>query len=181
MRRHLACVVIEQAVHGSEQCLRLIEGQRRLAPQAGLQIRHQQSCGDSLAGNIADDQAQPLRPEIQEIEIIASHLARLQADACVFHGFQLGLNLRKQPRLHLLGYFQFVGGTAFGFEFLGVLLPSQLQASPYLIESFQSKRIPVWIFEPGIGPAPERASPGELQNEPRVRSTLCTWREHLRS
>src|SRR5271157_3383947 len=98
----VASVVIEQAVHGPEQCLRLIEGQRRLAPQAGLQIRHQQSGGDSLARNIANDQRQPLRPEIQEIEVVPSYLSRLQADTCVLHGFQLRLNLRKQPCLHFL-------------------------------------------------------------------------------
>jgi hypothetical protein len=37
----VAGVVIEEAVHRPEQRLGLIEGQRRLAPQAGLQIRHQ--------------------------------------------------------------------------------------------------------------------------------------------
>jgi hypothetical protein len=31
--------------------------------------------------------------------------------------------------------FQFLGGAAFGFEFLGVRLPAQLQALPHLIEA----------------------------------------------
>ena len=48
----VAGIVIEQAVHRPEQRLGLIEGQRRLAAQAGLQVRYQQSCGDALAGNI---------------------------------------------------------------------------------------------------------------------------------
>src|SRR6516162_1514550 len=65
----VAGVVVEDAVYRSEQYLRPIEGQGRLASQAGLQIRHQQSGGDPLAGNIADDQRQPLRPEIQKVEI----------------------------------------------------------------------------------------------------------------
>ena len=144
----VAGVFVEQTVHGPEERLRLIKRQCRLAPQAGLQICHQQSCSDPFAGNIPDDHAQPLCPAAQEIEVISSHLPRWQAEACVFQRFQLGLNLRKQPRLHLLGDFQFMGGTAFGFEFLGMLLPSQLQASSHLIESLQSKRIPVRIFEP---------------------------------
>src|SRR4029077_7180071 len=105
---------------------------------------------------IADDQPESLRSEIQEIEIIPSHLARLQADTRVLDCFQLRLNLRTQRRLPLPRYFQFLGGTAFGFEFLGVRLPAQLQALPHLIEAFQAKRIPVRILETRIGAAPPR-------------------------
>ena len=82
--------------------------------------------------------------------------------------FNCGWNLWKQPRLHLLGYFQLMGSTAFGLEFLGVLLASQLQASPHLIESFQSKRIPVRILEPGIGPAPGRVLRGRHEMNPAL-------------
>src|SRR4029077_11505514 len=162
----VASVVIEQAVHRPEQHFGLIEGQRRLAPQAGLQIRHQQSGGDPLAGNIADDQPQPLWPEIQEIEIIPSNLARLQADTRVLYRFQLRLNLRKQPRLHLPRYFEFLGGAAFGFEFLGVRLPAQLQALPHLIEAFQANRISVRILETRIGAAPPRRLRSSYKTNP---------------
>jgi hypothetical protein len=39
---------MEEAVHRLEQSLGLVEGQRHLAPQAGLQIRHQPSGGDLM-------------------------------------------------------------------------------------------------------------------------------------
>src|SRR6516225_3985106 len=151
----VAGVVVEDAVYRSEQYLRPIEGQGRLASQAGLQIRHQQSGGDPLAGDIADDQRQPLRPEIQKVEIIPPNLPCLQAHTCILDGFQLRLNLGKQPGLDLLRYFKFLGCAAFGFEFFSVYLPSQLQAPLDLIKAFQSKHIPVWIFEACKGPAPQ--------------------------
>src|SRR5215471_3595410 len=43
---------------------------------------------------------------------------------------------------------------AFGFEFLGVCLPAQFEASPDLIETFQPELISVRIFKPRISPAP---------------------------
>src|SRR5207344_2947562 len=54
-----------------------------LAAQVRLQVRHQQRSRDSLAGDVADHEPQPLLAEAQEIEIVAAHLARLHAAASV--------------------------------------------------------------------------------------------------
>ena len=112
--------------------------------------------GASLAGNVTDNQPQALWSEIQKVEVVPAYLSRLQAGTFIGDGFQLRPNLRKQARLHLLGDFQLLGYAAFGFEFLSVRLPAQFQASPHLIEPFQSKQIPVGIFKACEGSTPRR-------------------------
>jgi hypothetical protein len=80
----------------------------------------EKSSSYALAGDVADDEAEPPLADIEEVEIIASHLASGKAQASVFESLGLGMDLRKQARLYLLGDFQFLSRTAFGFKLLGV-------------------------------------------------------------
>src|SRR4051795_3240199 len=60
----LGSVVIEEPVHGLQKLLRLIQSDGALAAQVRLKVRHQESRGDALSGNIANYQAKALLSEI---------------------------------------------------------------------------------------------------------------------
>ena len=49
-----------------------------------LEVRHQKGGGDSLAGDVSRDQPETPSAKVQEIEIVAANLARLDARARVF-------------------------------------------------------------------------------------------------
>ena len=53
-------VLAKKLVHGAQQALRLVDSNSALAAQIGLKIGHQQRRGDSLTGNVADDEAEAL-------------------------------------------------------------------------------------------------------------------------
>ena len=100
-----------------------------LAAQIRLQIRHQQSRGDSFARDVADHQPQALLTEIQKIVVIAAHLAGLDANARIIERAKGRQRLREKPGLHHACNFQFLGRTAFEFQLLGdgaaLLLPAR--------------------------------------------------------
>jgi hypothetical protein len=96
-------VLKEQAVHGPEQELGMIQSKGALAAEVGLQVRHEKSSSYAFAGDVADDEAEPPLADIEEVEIIASHLASGKAQARVFESLGRGMDLRKQARLYLLG------------------------------------------------------------------------------
>src|SRR5215469_5452753 len=58
--RTVGRVVAKKLVHGAQHALRLVHGDGALAPKIGLEVGHQQCRGDSLAGNVANDEPQPL-------------------------------------------------------------------------------------------------------------------------
>src|SRR5690349_7152256 len=72
-------ILIEKLIHGMQKALRFIQRNGTLAPQIGLQVGHQKSAGNSLSGNVSQHQTKPLATEIEEVVIVATHLAGLQA------------------------------------------------------------------------------------------------------
>jgi len=64
------------------------------------------------------------------------------------------MNLREEAGLYLLGNFQLLRGAPFSFEPVGVLTTPGFQAAPYLVESSQPKRIPIYVLETGEDPTP---------------------------
>jgi len=132
-------VLEKQAVHRAQQTARMIAGDSTLAAKIGLQVGHQQSGGDAFAGDVADDQAKPVLAEIEEVEIISSNFAGGMAQAGVFEGFGLGMDLWEQARLHLLGDFHFLGSAAIGFEFLGESAALSFDAERQFVEAGEAK------------------------------------------
>src|SRR5258708_362221 len=94
-------VVVKQLVNSSQQPLWIIPGDRALAAQIRLQVRHQQSAGNPFSRDVSKHQSEPLPPEIEEVVIIAADLASLYADAGIVQRLQHGKVLWKEPRLHL--------------------------------------------------------------------------------
>jgi hypothetical protein len=52
----ISSIFIKELIDRSEELLRLIGGNRALAAEACLKIRHQQSGSDSFSGDIGNDQ-----------------------------------------------------------------------------------------------------------------------------
>src|SRR5712664_1812750 len=81
-------IVAKELVHGAQEALWLVESDGALAAQIGLKIGHEESGGDSLSGNVANDEAEALAAEIQEVVIITADFAGLDAQAGVFEGLE---------------------------------------------------------------------------------------------
>ena len=113
----------------------MIQSESRLAAQVGLQVGHEKGGGDSFAGNVADDEAELVLAEVEDIEVIASHVAGGKAKAGVFEGLRFGMDLREEAGLDLLGDFQFLGGAAFQFQLLGDGPALLFQRAANIVES----------------------------------------------
>ena len=82
-------VFVKKVIHRMQQAFGMIQSDGTLAAQIRLQVGHEKGSGNSFTGNIADDQAEPSLAEIEEVEVIASDLAGLNAKASVFEGLRL--------------------------------------------------------------------------------------------
>jgi hypothetical protein len=125
----------------------MIQSHSTLAAQVCLQVRHQKSGGNSFAGDIADHEAKPLLAEIEEVEVVPSDLPGLNAHACIFQSLRLRMDLRKEPGLHLLCYFQFLGGAAFGFYLLGERAALRFNSTCQFIEAGEPEGVSIHNFK----------------------------------
>ena len=112
-------VLEEEAVDGLEEELGFVAGEGELAAEVGLEIGHQESGGDALACDVADDEAETLVAEGEEVVVVAADVAGLDADAGVVEGIELGEGLGEETGLDLLGDLELLGGAALGLEAFG--------------------------------------------------------------
>src|SRR5438128_3871248 len=77
----------------------------------------------------------------------AADLASLEANTLAVERLEGRRHLRKEPRLCLLGHFQFQGGAAFGFPPVGMRAALRLDLPSHLFRGQKRKRVPVDIFE----------------------------------
>lgn len=64
--------------------MRFIDGAGALAAEMRLKIGHEQSSGDTLAGNIADDETEAVVTEMQVIVVIATNVASGKTNTAEF-------------------------------------------------------------------------------------------------
>jgi hypothetical protein len=76
--------VKEELVDGTEETRKIVESDGVAAAQIGLQIGHQESAGNSLPGDIGENESKARGAEIEEVVIVAADLARLHAGSGVF-------------------------------------------------------------------------------------------------
>ena len=152
----LVGILVKELVHGTQQALGFVEGDRALAAKIRLQIGHQKSRGHSLARDIGDYQPEAPAAQVEKIVVIAAHLAGLDASARIFDGFDRRQSLREEPGLYLFGNLQFLCGAAFRFQLRGKLPALRFDLPIDLVEAHQLKRVSVHIPEPGEDPAPNR-------------------------
>src|SRR5690348_12476556 len=106
-----------------------------------LQVGHQQGSGRSFSGNIANDQSETLAAEIEEVVVIAAHLACLDADAGIFESRGARLDLGKKPGLNLSGILQFLSFAAIGLDFLAVCEPLLFYLASDVVTAEKRERV----------------------------------------
>src|SRR5229473_196685 len=153
----VGCVVAEELVDGAKEALGLVEGDGALAAQIGLKIGHQEGGGDAFPGDVADDETDTLAAEIEEVVIIATDFASLDAQASIFEGFEWWLRLGEEPGLGLFGNFDFLRGAAFGFQPPGEGAALRFDGVGHFVEADQRKGIAVGILEASKDAAPNRS------------------------
>src|SRR6476620_4588855 len=90
--------LVKEPVDRLQKALGLVDRSRALTAQMGLKVGHEQRGRHALPGDVADDQTQPVSPEIEKIVVIAAHPARLDAGACVLKGAHCRKSLGKESR-----------------------------------------------------------------------------------
>src|SRR5882762_3545388 len=148
-------VVAKELVHGAQEALRLIQSDGALAAEIGLQIGHQESGGDSFSGDVADDEAEAVAPETEEVVVITTDFAGLNTKAGVFEGFERWLLLREEPGLDLLGDFDFLRSATFGIQPLGKSAALGFDGVGDLVETHERKGIAVKVLETGKDTTPD--------------------------
>ena len=93
-------------------------------------------------------------PEIEEIVVVATHPARLDACACVLQRAHRRKSLRKEPRLHLHGDLELVRGAPLGLLLLGGGATLRFDRAADLVEADQGERVPIDVLEAREGAAP---------------------------
>jgi len=63
----------QQPVHGKQEFIQLVGGQRGMAAQACLQVRHQQRRCDPFAGNVSNDQRNAFSAQIEKIIVVSAY------------------------------------------------------------------------------------------------------------
>src|SRR5208282_6493908 len=96
-------VFAEQAIHRLKQQRQVVERQRVLAADVGLEIGHQQRSGDALSRNVRQDDGEAAGAQIEEVVVVAADDARLDAAAGVFERGEWRHFLREEFRLHFAG------------------------------------------------------------------------------
>ena len=144
-------VLEEEAVDGLEEGLGLVAGEEELAAEVGLEVGHEKRGGDAFAGDVADDEAEALVAEGEEVVVVAADVAGLDADAGVVEGFERREGLGEEAGLNLLGDLELLGGAAFGLDFLGCDLALLLDLAGELVGADEFEAVAVDVLEAGEG------------------------------
>ena len=120
-----------------------------MVTQMGLQIGHQESGGNSFSGDVANDQAEAFAAEIEEVEIIAADVARLDAQSRIFKSCECRPSLGKKPALYLPGKFKLLVNAALGLISFGVRAALRLDFANDRVITEERERVAIQILEGG--------------------------------
>src|SRR5258708_288996 len=156
-------ILVEEAIYREQEALRLFQNKRHvgaarvagaLVSEMRLEIGHQESCRDSFAANIADHQAKLIAAEIEKIVIIATYVAGLDANGCVFQGGKSRMGLWEEPRLDVPGELQFLAQAMFGFRPLGMGAALCLNLAVDRVITQKREGVSIGVFKSGRDCAP---------------------------
>ena len=117
--RAVGRVLREELVDDAKNIFQAIVRDGALAAQIGLQVGHEQRSGDAFAGNVADDETEAIRAEVEKIVIIAADGARGITVTGIVERLNRRANLREKTALDFVGDFQFLSRATFEFELGG--------------------------------------------------------------
>ena len=142
-------VLEEEAVDGLEEELGPVAGKGELAAKVGLEIGHEQGGGDAFAGDVADDEAEPMAVEGEEVVVVAADVTGLDAGSGVVEGFEGRQGLREEAGLDLAGDLKLLGGAAIGLDFFGRTATLLLDLAGKVVGADQFKTVAVDVLETG--------------------------------
>lgn len=146
-KRAIRSVLAEKVIDGLKQTLWLIQRDRALVADIGLQIGHQKSRRDAFAGNVADDQPEAIGAEIDKVVVVAADSPRGKTVPSVIERREWRTKLRKKTALDFGGDFELLRGAAFGFEFRGGGSALGFKGVRDLVEAHESEGVAVDIAE----------------------------------
>lgn len=152
----VGCVLGEELIDGLEEAFGVVEGNGALAAEIGLQIGHEKRGGNSLPGDVADDETETIGAEVEEVVIVAADGARRAAVTGIIETADWRTKLWEKPALDFVGDFEFLGGAAFGFEFGGGGAALGFESVGDFVEADESEGVAVDIAETGDDAAPDR-------------------------
>ena len=155
--------VEEKLVDGVQEPREIVESDGVTAAEIGLKIGHEECAGNSLPGNVSENEGEARGAEIEEVIVVATDLARLHTGAGIVEGGERRKDLRKQPGLDVAGDIHFMSGAAFGFHAVGDVLRETniLQSDGGLTRD----RIEQALVFTGVGLFGERLAEDEETNE----------------
>ena len=154
--RAVGRVLGEELIDGVKEALGLIERNGALAAEIGLQIGHEERGGNSLPGDVADDETETIGAEVEEVVIVAADSARRAAVTRIIETADWRTKLWEKAALDFVGDFQFLDGAAFGFELGGGGTALGFESVRDLVEADERKRVAIDIAEASDDAAPDR-------------------------
>ena len=128
-----------------------------------MKISHEQRAGNSLPGDIREDEGEARGSEVEEIVVVATDLASLHTGARVVEGGERRKDLREKAGLDVAGDVHFVSGATFGFHAVGnVLGKTNILQSNGGLSSNGIEEVPVFA---GVRLFRKRLAKNEKANE----------------
>lgn len=148
-------VLGEQLVDGLKKALGLVERNGALAAEIGLEIGHQESGSDTFAGNVADDETEAVRAEVQEIVVVTADGASGMAVTRIVQPANRRTDLREKAALDFVGDFEFLSGAAFGIELGGGGPTLGFEGMGHFVEADDGKDVTVHVAKTRDDAAPD--------------------------
>ena len=145
--RAVGRVLREELVDDAKNIFQAIVRDGALAAQIGLQIGHEEGGGDAFAGDVADNETETVRAEVEEIVIIPADGARGITVTGIVERLNRRANLGKKTALDFVGDFEFLGGAAVEFEFGGSGAALGFEGVCDFVEADERERVAVGIAE----------------------------------
>jgi hypothetical protein len=148
-------VLREELVDDAKNVFQAIVRDGALAAQIGLEIGHEQRGGDAFAGDVADDEAEAVGAEVEEVVVIAAYGARGIAVAGIVERLNWRTDLGKKTALDFVGDFEFLSRTPFEFELGGGSAALGFEGVGNFIEADQGEGVAIGIAEACGDAAPD--------------------------
>ena len=148
-------VLREELVDDTKNIFQAVLRDGALAAEVGLEVGHEESGGDALAGNVSDDEAEAAGAEVEKVVIVAADGARGIAVTAIVERGNWGANLREKAALDFAGDFEFLGGTAVELEFGCGGAALGFEGVGDFVEADEEESVAVKIAEAGRDATPD--------------------------
>ena len=148
-------VLREELVDDAKNIFQAIVRDGALAAQIGLQIGHEEGGGDAFARNVADDEAEAVWAEVEEVVVVAADGARGITVAGIVERLNWRADLGEKTALDFVGDFEFLDGATVEFEFGGGGAALGFEGVGDFVEADEGEGVAIGVAEAGGDAAPD--------------------------